>query len=178
MSNQIWLGLSGAARSGKSTVANYLYHERFFAVMAFADPIKQLAKVLFPHWRSHELEGPGKDVVEEESGILPRAVFQELGAGLRRVDSDFWVKQAETRIRYGFSGCLRKVCWSDVRYENEAAWVRSKGGIILRIVRDGTPEVRGHESEHGISYYDEVITNNGTRDELFQRVDDVLRSKQ
>ena len=41
------IGLTGKARSGKDTVANYLFNQHGYTRIAFADPVKLAAQQVF-----------------------------------------------------------------------------------------------------------------------------------
>jgi hypothetical protein len=174
----IWLGLSGLARTGKSTLARYLADEHHFTVLTFADPIKWMAQRLMPHWSQYHIDGPGKEIPDPETGIVPRVLFQELGSAMRRVHPDFWLRQAEYRLGQLKGSPLARVThlvWADVRYPNEAAWVRERGGRIIHLRRACAP-VREHESEQGVEPLDGevIIHNDGSRDALFLAADAVV----
>jgi len=61
----------------------------------------------------------------------------------------------------------------DIRYENEAAFLRARNGVIWHIIRDKKIEVNSHSSEAGIQIqpYDLTIYNNGTMRDLQAIVD-------
>lgn len=63
---------------------------------------------------------------------------------------------------------------TDVRFENEAEAVESKGGILLRVVRprDTSKDMVEHESETGLDLYtfQNTILNDGTIEELVEMV--------
>lgn len=61
---------------------------------------------------------------------------------------------------------------SDVRFDNEAEFVRSKGGVILHVTRDYAPKVEPHASEAGIrmSSMDLYVANDGTIDMLYTQL--------
>jgi hypothetical protein len=61
----------------------------------------------------------------------------------------------------------------DIRFENEAEYIRSIGGAIWHIVRDNAEPVNQHSSELGIQIQpsDIVIHNNGTLDEYKAQLD-------
>lgn len=182
-SQMLILGLAGPARCGKSTAARYLRDEYGFGLFALADPIKRAARTVFPHWTEWHLEGPGKDLVDQESGVMPRAVLQELGSGGRRVVEDLWVRVAELELRRWHAeqlaesfGPIRGALWADVRYSNEAQWVRDKGGMLVHIRRVDAEPVRAHESEAGLTPGpdDLVIRNDGTIEALHAALDGVV----
>ncbi|MDI1333145.1 deoxynucleotide monophosphate kinase [Pseudomonas sp.] len=62
----------------------------------------------------------------------------------------------------------------DVRFENEANFIRSHNGEIWHIVRPNAQKVNVHSSEAGISSKpeDRTILNNGSLDDLSQKVID------
>ncbi|WP_406226949.1 deoxynucleotide monophosphate kinase [Pseudomonas siliginis] len=55
----------------------------------------------------------------------------------------------------------------DIRFENEADYIRNLGGEIWHIVRSNTEQVKQHSSEAGIKFHagDILIENNGTLEE-------------
>jgi glutaredoxin-related protein len=55
----------------------------------------------------------------------------------------------------------------DIRFENEAEYIRKIGGAIWHIVRDNAEPVNQHSSELGITVQDDdtIIQNNGTLEE-------------
>lgn len=61
----------------------------------------------------------------------------------------------------------------DIRFENEAEYIRSIGGSIWHIVRDNADSVKQHSSELGIQIQPEdiVIHNNGSLDEYKAQLD-------
>jgi len=64
----------------------------------------------------------------------------------------------------------------DIRFENEASYIRRRGGLVWHI-RRSTQRIDDHSSEHGIAIApgDTVIDNNGTLDQLAGRVDEAWR---
>ncbi|VVQ25957.1 deoxynucleotide monophosphate kinase [Pseudomonas fluorescens] len=66
----------------------------------------------------------------------------------------------------------------DIRFENEAEYIRSIGGAIWHIVRDNAERVTQHSSELGIKIQrgDIVIHNNGTLDEYKAQLDTAWKS--
>ena len=59
---------------------------------------------------------------------------------------------------------------TDVRFENEAQWVRKMGGRIVHVIRNNAPTVNPHASEAGVVQLPEdgVIINEGTDLESLQ----------
>lgn len=66
---------------------------------------------------------------------------------------------------------------TDVRFPNEAQAIKERGGLLVRINR-GTPADNQHISETALDDYegfDIVIDNNGTLDELKEKVKEILK---
>lgn len=61
----------------------------------------------------------------------------------------------------------------DIRFENEADYIRKIGGAIWHIVRDNAEPVNQHSSELGIAALvsDTIIRNNGTLEEYRNKLD-------
>lgn len=87
---------------------------------------------------------------------------------------DIWVQLLERDV---IASGARDVVVTDVRFDDEAAWVVARGGRVLHVVRDGVGAANAHTSEKGIDpkYIHATIENNGTIAELTSRLDDVLK---
>lgn len=171
------IGLTGKARSGKDTIAAYLWHSAGFTRIAFADPLKLAAQNIFGLTDGQTWDDELKEVVIDRIGLSPRQIFQKLGNTMRNVfGEDVWVKR--WLIGYDLFKDSDDIVATDVRFDNEAELVRSLGGIIVE-VRRGTGLVgsTGDDvSEHGIGTLpDVIIENDGTLDDLYAQVEGVLR---
>lgn len=161
------IALTGKARSGKDTVAEYLERYHGFTRYAFADPMRAMVHALeeygvtFPADRERSAIG---DVSE-------RQMLQDIGALGRTWGPCFWITLADRWL----SQQTKNVVISDIRTEQEATWVRMKGGEIWHITRPDAPEVRQDVTEQGIENPGELVLNNdGTFDDLYDQVDDAL----
>jgi hypothetical protein len=67
---------------------------------------------------------------------------------------------------------------SDCRYPNEAAAIRARGGLVLRVERPGVEPINAHRSEVALDGFDfdAVIDNDGSIEDLVAKLDTVLRS--
>lgn len=160
------IGIAGRAGSGKDTVANYLIKEFGYTTYTLADPVKDGVLVMLRHLgvRWEHLWGDKKEEIIPAIGKSGRQLTQLLGTewGRDMVDIDLWVKTAEARVS-DWSGRVL----TDVRYENEAAFVRRHGKLI-HLHRPDAQEVSPHSSEAGVRREpgDLVITNDGTVEDL------------
>lgn len=122
-----------------------------------------------------------------------RAAMQYWGTTVRRgEDPDYWVKIALSKA-VGHVAEGRSVYFTDVRFENEALWLRRAGFLLVRLAisratqaerlhaRDGlapSPSVLLHESEtalEGLDVFDAVISNEGAAREAAERIAGLLR---
>ena len=171
------IGLCGAAGSGKDTVASILRETAQFYRVAFADPLYEMAAIvtgLLPEdLQDRELKEQEIDWI----GKSPRQLLQTLGTewGRSMVSESLWVDIGMRRIdRLLADG--RNVVVTDVRFDNEAAAVKSAGGEVWQVIR-GEGCVRGvsmrHSSEAGISevLIDKTIGNWGSLARLRETVD-------
>lgn len=109
-------------------------------------------------------------------GFEVRRYLQKYGADVCRVrfGSTAWVDHLARRID---EDGAELVAVSDVRFDNEAEWITSRGGITVKITRPGYGAVNGHSSEKGVDpqYLFATVDNNTTIAELTSKLDDVLK---
>lgn len=157
------IGLCGYAGVGKDTVADILAREHGFMRYAFANSLKTLARDL------------GWDGAKDERG---RRFLQALGVAMRELDPDYWIDKVRRPILHMRHFAGHPIVISDVRFKNEAEWIREKGGILVRVVRPGFGPVNEHVSESDL---DDVpvsifINNRGTLSDLARSVSGMLAS--
>lgn len=170
------VGISGRAGHGKDTVAAVLGRWGFKR-FAFADALKDAARAIFS-LSEEQLYGSLKEEVDERWGMSPRQIFQRLGteACRREFGDDIWQRALAAKV----TAALREgseVAIADVRFPNEAAYVKSMAGIMLRVNRPGWPAVAAHVSETLLDDYafDAVVENSDTKDDLADRVFEAMK---
>jgi hypothetical protein len=180
MTKPILIGLTGYAGTGKDTVRSLLEQDHDFDGIAFADPIRDMLGVLLDSMeipRDWMIERDLKEQDIPSLGVSYRKMAQALGTEWgRALNSDLWLDIAAEKIRvcqqYGNPG----VVISDVRFVNEAQWIKAQGGLIWKIIRPDVEPVREHVSEGLIASlpYDYVIDNCSTVENLAMAVDSAL----
>lgn len=131
MATPRYVGLIGKARSGKDFVGRLLDHER----MAFADPVKEFLYSLNPRITATlTLRETVDEMGWDEAKKIPevRRLLQDSAEAHRALDPDLWVSIARRRMPTD-----RPVVFTDVRYPNEAAFIRELGGVLIRVRRPG-----------------------------------------
>ena len=169
------IGFAGKARSGKDTAGQYLVDRYRFVHYYFAKPLKEGTKHMF---NLTEEQIKNKEKVIETWGKSPRELYQLLGTDVARsIDSDVWVKNAEMfrRQNAGYSMVV-----TDVRFANEAKWIRDKGGIVIYLESKtrGIESHTSHSSENGLSGEDVdlIIENDGTINALYDKIEEIRTS--
>lgn len=170
------IGLAGRAGVGKSSAANWLRHARGFRCMAFADPIKDALGTIYDVDIKTLEATHSKDDIIPGIGTSLRELYQTLGTdwGREMIDKKLWVRLAARKIDT-LTG--RDICMTDVRFDNEADFIRRRGGVIICLFRPGVQSTRQHCSEQGFTprCEDHLIVNNRSLAGLFDNLDGVLK---
>ena len=162
------IGLSGKPRSGKDTVANMLLEEFPGMVpLTFGNAVKTEYDAI-----------TGTDTLHDEQQKQHHRVgINKLGDERRAIDIDYWIKKTLTHEP--------PFLLTDVRFPRELDAVWNAKGVMIRVVTDlAIMEKRLGEHFHQIHHtnetlldsvdeWDFVIENNGTLDELRERVKQV-----
>jgi len=170
----ILIGLTGRAQSGKDSVADYLEVQHGFFRVAFADPIKEALHAAF--WE--DMDEGDKEAAIDWIGKSRRELMQTLGTewGRQIIGEDIWIRRMERLMGADVEHTDTAVVISDVRFENEARWIRERGGKVWLIKRPDATPVRQHSSEDGIpeELLNGIINNVGTLAELHTKVNAAL----
>ncbi len=170
------IGLCGAIGSGKTTYANRLIKKHGYWRGRFADPLKNMLKVL--GLTNEELDGSLKEVPCDKLGrCTPRHAMQRLGTewGRDEIYDDIWVDAWKHVVS---TRSNKLIVADDVRFPNEAKAVHDVGGKLIRIVRPPfygfNPKSNFHSSETYRLNEDSVIVNDGSVDDLNEKIDHML----
>lgn len=168
------IGIAGRARTGKDTVASLIHTQLGGYRYSFADPIRAMMRAGFdidmsdPYWQKNK-ENPVAAL-----GKSPREMMQTLGTewGRDMVSDDVWLVLAAAKLIKHGPGMIIP----DVRFENEAAWIRHRGGTILHVTRKDAEPVAAHSSETPIKMIpgEIEVRNNGTLADLQSQVESII----
>ena len=175
------IGLTGYAGSGKDTVRDCL-DDLGWHGLALADPIRLMVGEMLDSANISRKWMMNRELKEQtipELGVSYRALAQTLGTewGRKTVSPMLWIRMAQAYMDSTCTaarpvGGFDKFVVSDIRFANEAQWIRDQGGAIWRIERPQAVPVRAHVSEAEIYHFaaDAVIVNDGTFDQLWYNV--------
>jgi hypothetical protein len=144
------IGISGVARSGKSTLANIFFKKLMYHERSFGKAVKETCQTMFG-FTNQQLYGEEKEDIDPRWGFTPRYALQLVGTdiGRNQIDPDIWVKSTLLDVDR-FRPLSDKWIFSDVRFRNEAISIHRRGGIVVRIEREGahaTGGIDNHASE-------------------------------
>jgi hypothetical protein len=180
------IALGHKKRVGKDTFAKFLSQtvrcERpklRVKTIGFADKLKDICHQLFA-WAGlqagiyYENYPELKEVILPAIGMSPREVHIKVGNGLRAIYGPIWIENA---IHTQADIVLIK----DLRFPNEVAAVKRKGGLVFKITRPGVP-LGDDEAEVALDDFngwDCVFENHGTLQDFGRLVEayaaDLLR---
>jgi hypothetical protein len=139
--NVFIVGLGHKARHGKDTAAAAIcaaFGAEAYRI-GFADAVRAVCRV------NHEM-------TEKDAALL-----QQVGVGRRQTDPDVWVRAVAWAVHdWSVDRNYRPgvVVVPDVRFPNEAQWIRENHGLLVCITRyapDGVPFVSGDRPTTHIS---------------------------
>ncbi len=165
--------LTGLAGSGKSTVAKYLEEHHNIKEFALADKLKQL---VFRLCKTFDVPiNSVEDLYNVSTKNNYRKYLQQVGTECCRAvfGNNFWCDMLKKSIHdYG-----KDVVISDIRFINEYAYFKERA-ICIKITgrQFDDPNIHKHASELEIMNIpcDYEIVNDGTLEELYAKVEDVL----
>lgn len=152
------IGLAGLAGVGKDAAAAHLVAQYGFVQASFADPIRSMVHLLLEEagidhaWLT---ERHLKEQPIEGLGVSARALMQTLGSEVgRTLSPNLWIKHLALRLGLddhpGSTPVHDRIVISDVRFVNEAAWLRARRGCLVRLHRNSAAAVRLHASEQQV----------------------------
>ena len=202
------IGLAGAKRSGKNTVADMLTRLAGYRHYAFADDLKKAALALDPiitytdelytpepaqktklGWRtnypvrrlSEIIDVIGWERAKDEYPEV-RRTLQRLGteAGWHIHGQNLWTKRLHRHLmddarRDRANNRVVPVVLTDVRFAEEAEFTRNIDGLVIEVRRpapaaEEPDALNTHASEAIDIEADHVIINDGTLDDLYEKV--------
>jgi hypothetical protein len=150
------IGIAGRAQAGKSTCAQAMVDAHGGCVVAMADSLRDVVAAAFGSRYDTQESKAARDPFWAgrlgEDWAHGRQILQRVGSELfrERVHANFWLFHLELRL----SRLPRQplIVIPDVRFDNEAQWVRDHQGFMLHLIRsDQPPATDSHQSERGIS---------------------------
>lgn len=180
-------GITGKRKHGKDTLANIIVEkDPEFKIIHFVDRLKEVCGQVFGLTDAQMLDQVQKetpfltpvaidDSIEQLRAATsldiqlhgciassPRQLMQYVGTEyIRAASSTYFIDCVRTRLEQ----CGDKVIIPSTRYPNEADFIRSQGGLIIKVVRPAmqqNDQEAGHASEKSI---DEITPEIGVKND-------------
>lgn len=166
------LGIAGPAGSGKDTLARMLLkHLPAAHIESFATPGKEMLRVGLG-LSDQQLHGDLKDVVDSRYSKTPRDLMKSLmhDWGRERVSPQVWLD-----AMVATSTATNILITPDVRYENEAAWVREHGQLFHIVGRGDLGDSHISAKRLPRELRDYTFFNNGPLEHMEEWVANIVR---
>jgi len=167
------IGIAGRAGSGKNTFADMLFKYVETSEWAFADLLKEVVMIKFGLTREDVYTQEGKNKFLPHLGCTVRELLIDEGHSTReKYGENFWINRLMQRIERHYWDDVGRDSVdliTDVRYDNEAMSVVSRGGLVIRVNKElGEYVGMNHVSEKGVNsdLIIEEFDNNGSLEDL------------
>jgi len=199
------IGISGKAGSGKDTISDYIVKNHNFIKIAFADSIKRILMEVYGFTYT-QLWGPSEErgKIDPRYGKAVREFIQGFGDKGRELCLSTWINKTVNIIEkvhnttgwtyidhlglqenYDYDFDSKSIIISDGRYLNELEALKKINAKLIRIIRPENNllgKLGGHSSETDQneipnSYFDEIIINNGSLEDLYLKIDNILSKR-
>ena len=174
------VGITGYAGSGKDTAADYLVSKYGYERRGLADPIRQALYALNPQVAVGQtlrvvVDWIGWDGAKRQFPEV-RRLLQVFGTevGRETFGSEFWLNLFDDWLYERSPTYQRNVVVPDVRFKNEAEFLKTNyGAKLLHITRQGVEALNSHASEAGglDAYVTHTIQNDSTIQALHAKID-------
>ncbi|MEI8365876.1 MAG: phytanoyl-CoA dioxygenase family protein [Parachlamydiaceae bacterium] len=177
----------GPKRVGKDTSADFLANKYGYQKYALADPMKKAVQLLF-NFSNEQLWGDEKEILDPVWQVTPREIMQFIGIDvlfnelgdrfphLSKVDGKtFYIRSFETCLKNSPNNLF---VISDLRMQEDVTALKKMGAVIIRLERSGVNATDSHISEEGVNSvtgYEYTIINDGTIEELEEKINQVFK---
>lgn len=177
-------------RVGKTTCAELIAGKYGYEVLSFASPLKSMAFLTDPLVSAnpvpsnvavgrgrlqHLVKTGGWDGAKKDdtAGREVRGFLQRLGVAARDVlYPEVWIDALHRRMAEH-----DHVVIDDLRFPNEADWLKTLDAKLVKVHRPGFKPVNNHESETALLEYDGwdyVVNNDSSLSELPKKLDKMM----
>ncbi len=180
------IGIVGKKGVGKSTVANYICNNRNTKEFTFSHNMKSFLSTVYHIPIENFIDNNLKEVKIDKLGTTPRRLMQIFGMAMREFQEKYipelrinnpWLHNVKEKIIEDFDQKVDIVIISDIRFPDELDMIKSMGATVIEIIRNVIiNDYSNHISETSLGSIDVdfIINNNGTKEELYSKIDNIL----
>lgn len=172
----IKLVVSGKSRTGKDTFCqllkqNFLPHA--VLIEAFANPIKEIVKIMYPNVPDQWLWGPSElrqNIIPNSNNTTVRQLTTDLGKMGRKMNENIWINSTLTKIKQQ-EEFIHAAIISDCRFKNEFIELKKNNYYLIRLYRPNNDFKFDDISETDLDQtpdeeFDQVIYNSDGLEQL------------
>lgn len=135
------IAICGAKRSGKDVLADHLVANYGYQKLAFAEPLKKIAKIIFNFTDDQLGDGDAKDDVDERWGISPRKALQFFGTEVMQykvqellpgIDRKLLARSLIAKIEHDAD---KHYVISDMRFYHEYEELAKLNAVVIKVDR-------------------------------------------
>ena len=178
------IGLLARSRSGKDTVADYIitnYKSYNIVKRRLASPIKNAVKELYG-LNDDDLESDTKDVHIPKFNCSPREIMVQITKTVMDLSgTDFFTNRLYDSIAMNDQSEQSEqsehpeiTIIPDIRYQHDIDRIHKNNGIIIKIERNLQNVIYSNENSIEKMEADYIIVNNGTLDELYSQINNII----
>jgi dephospho-CoA kinase len=194
------IGFIGNKGAGKDTLADYLVDNYNYIKYNFANPIKDIAEILFD--LKYNQLNIDKEQIDSRWNLSPRTIFQRLGTEFGQdmiyelfpelndkiKKKHFWLKHFEVFLEKNKN---KNIVIADIRFLHEIEFLVNNNNnnnndinkcILIKIVNTkNNIDIDRHISENEISkidlkHIDFIINNNSSKEELYSKFNNLINN--
>ncbi len=143
------IAITGAKRSGKDTLANYIADKYQYTKIRIADPLKDAVSAFFNFSQEQVGDSDAKDQVDPRWGITPRKALQFFGTEVVQYKMQDLLPGVDRKfLAYSLIKKLEGDQYyvvSDLRFYHEYEELAKLDAFIIRVNRPVTAEDQNHD---------------------------------
>jgi hypothetical protein len=142
------IAFTAPKQTGKTTACRSIVYQRGGEIISFAGPLKDFAAQLFPKEYLNDL----KETICPATGVSYREWAIATGDAWRGLNKNIFIDVLAHRCAkvQALAPGRPLILIDDVRFGNEAKWIKSAGGIIVHLSREGIHYKMDHATEQPI----------------------------
>lgn len=144
------IAISGKAKSGKDTLSKIIKQEFCknntdirCQYIAFADPIKQMIRLMFPNVPEKHLTGPSQyrsEIIDgafkDGNPLTVRQLLIDIGMAGRTYKADIWLDAFDVTLKKAEKRNKNLIIASDLRFLNEWEYLNNLRFTTIRLLRN------------------------------------------
>lgn len=185
------IGISGKANSGKNTLSEIIHQELDiynhkgkdqYQIISFADPVKEIARQMFPKISRQKFYGPSKNrsyiipnaLDKNKNPLTIRQLLIDIGTDAKLYNKDIWLNNFDNTLKKAEKNNIKLVIVSDIRFKNEFNYLKNNGFYLIRLLRKDHTIINDasemEQDEISDKEFNSIILNDSSLEDLQESV--------